>query len=109
MVGYIMATLVGVLIILLGILNWKGNIGTVHSYHRHRVTEENKPAFGKAIGLGTMLIGGGITLFGICFLITHFVKFLPLTILGIVGVILGGFTGFGISIYAMIKYNKGIF
>ena len=109
MIESIIAILVGVLCIVLGIFNCKGKINSVHSYHRRRVTEENKLAFGKKIGLGTIIIGGSISLFGVCSFITHFVESAALSLIGVIVIILGVFVGFGISIYAMIKYNKGIF
>ena len=54
----------GILIIILGVSNMKGNISTIHSYHRKRVSEENKMPFARKIGLGTIIIGVGITVFG---------------------------------------------
>ena len=56
MAGNIVVFLVGVVFIVLGISNMRGNISTLHSYHRHRVSEEDRIPFGKQVGLGTIII-----------------------------------------------------
>ena len=38
---------VGVICIVLGIINMRGNISSIHSYHRRRVAKENILPFGK--------------------------------------------------------------
>lgn len=95
----------GILIIILGISNMKGNISTVHFYHRKRVTEENKMPFARKIGLGTIIIGVGITVFGIFSFFENDFLILLASILLIISMVIG----MGLSFYAMIKYNKGIF
>ena len=98
---------VGILIIVLGAINMTGNISSLHSYHRHRVKEEDKKPFGRLVGFGLILCGIG------CIVLGSFLYFgeesalsvtLGLTLFGILFA-----TGLGISFYAMIKYNKGIF
>ena len=42
MAGNIVTFLVGVICIVLGISNMKGNISSLHSYHRNRVSEEDR-------------------------------------------------------------------
>ena len=49
--------LLGLAVSAIGIMNIKGNINTVHSYNRRKVTEEDKPRYGKTIGAGTLIIG----------------------------------------------------
>ena len=51
MAGNVVAFLVGVVCIVLGISNMRGNISSLHSYHRHRVSEEDRIPFGKQVGL----------------------------------------------------------
>ena len=65
MVGNIVTLLVGIVCIVLGISNIRGNISSLHSYHRYRVSEEDRIPFGKQVGLGTIIVGIGIIIFGI--------------------------------------------
>ena len=99
----------GVLIAVLGIINMTGNISSLHAYHRRRVTEENRKPFGKLVGLGTLLIGVAITVFGALFFAFERTQLEFLVIIGVIELIVGIIAGMAISFYAMIKYNKGIF
>ena len=101
--------ILGVILIVIGIVNMKGNISTLHWYHRQRVTEENRKPFGKLVGLGTLMIGVAIILFGILFWIYETTMMELLIIVGAVILGIGIIAGLGLSFYAMIKYNKGIF
>ena len=105
----IVCLIVGVVCIFLGIGNMRGNISSLHSYHTHRVKEEDKPAFGKLVGLGTILTGVGVALYGIFFAISILADVAMLTYVGIGFMAVGMVVGLGMSFYAMIKYNKGIF
>ncbi len=109
MVAYIVTFLVGVLCIVLGISNARGNISSLHSYHRHRVSEEDILPFGKMVGLGTIIIGVSVSVFSILSAITLFTEKPVFTWIGIVLLIAGLAVGLAMSFYAMIKYNKGIF
>ena len=51
MPAFIVSALVGVVCIVLGISNMKGNISSLHSYHRSRVSEEDRIPFGRMVGL----------------------------------------------------------
>ena len=99
----------GFFISILGIINMTGNISSLHWYHRQRVTEENIKPYGRLIGLGTLIIGISLIAFGILYLVfekTHNDLFLTI---GTVELIVGVVIGLVISVFAMIKYNKGIF
>lgn len=109
MEAIIVPVTLGIFIVVLGICNFKGNINSIHWYHRQRVTEENKMAYAKLMGVGTILCGAGIIAFGAFSLITELSKLSIFTIIGSALVITGLVIGLGISLYAMIKYNKGIF
>lgn len=109
MTGNIVAFLVGVVCIVLGISNMRGNISSLHSYHRHRVSEENRIPFGKKVGLGTIICGGAIVAFSIFSLINLYIENQILTVVSTVILIAGLVAGLCLSLYAMIKYNKGIF
>jgi len=58
----IMLLILGVFISVMGIVNIKGNISTIHSYNRRKVKEEDIPKYGKAVGTGTLIIGISLVL-----------------------------------------------
>ncbi|MBQ3085016.1 MAG: hypothetical protein IJC46_06185 [Clostridia bacterium] len=99
----------GILISILGIINMTGNISSLHWYHRQRVTEENRKPFGKLVGLGTLIIGLSMIVFGILHFIFEQTQFEALLIIGVVELIASIIAGMIVSFYAMIKYNGGIF
>ena len=109
MAGNIVTFLVGVVCIVLGISNMRGNISTLHSYHRHRVSEEDRIPFGKKVGLGTMVIGVGIIIFSVLSTATLYTENNIFILIGTAVLIVGIVAGLIISFKAMIKYNKGIF
>ncbi len=53
----IILLILGVFISVTGIVNMTGNISTIHSYNRRKVTEEDVPKYGRAVGIGTLIIG----------------------------------------------------
>ena len=101
--------LAGVACILLGISNMRGNVSTIHEYHRKRVTEEDRLPFGKRVGLGTVIIGAAIVIFGILSAISLMIENNLLLRIGMGIMAVGFVVGLIISFAAMIKYNKGIF
>lgn len=107
--SFIAPFLVGVLCIVLGVSNMKGNIASLHSYHRHRVSEEDRLPFGRLVGLGTILCGVAICVYSIFAAVTVYTNMQFFNIIGIVLLIIGLVIGIILSCYAMIKYNKGIF
>ena len=109
MTSYIFAFLVGVICIVLGISNMRGNISSLHSYHRSRVSEEDKLPFGKQVGLGIVIVGIGIIIFSILSVVTLYTDNNLFTLVGTAILIIGIIVGLVISFKAMIKYNKGIF
>jgi predicted permease len=109
MIGNIVVFLVGIVCIVLGISNMKGNISSLHSYHRNKVSEEDRIPFGKQVGLGTIIIGVGIIVFSVMSSITLYTENNIFILLG-TGLLIGAIiVGLVISFRAMIKYNKGIF
>ena len=109
MSAFIVTALVGVVCIVLGISNMRGNISSLHSYHRHRVSEEDRIPFGKQVGLGTMIIGIGIIIFSVLSAVTIYTENNIFTLIGTAVLIVGIIVGLIMSFKAMIKYNKGIF
>lgn len=109
MIAFVSTIAIGVLICVLGFINMTGNISSLHSYHRHRVSEEDRKPFGKLVGLGTVIVGLGCIAFGALSLIGEKFEQEFFVLLG-TGVLLVGITvGLIISFYAMNKYNHGIF
>ena len=109
MAGNIVTFLVGVICIVLGISNMKGNISSLHSHHRNRVSEEDRIPFGKQVGVGTIIIGIGIIVFSVLSAVTLYTENDIFILLGTVLLIGAIIIGLVISFRAMIKYNKGIF
>lgn len=106
---YIIPIIIGVIVILLGVENLRGNISTLHSYHRKRVAEEDKAAYGKEVGLGTILVGSALILRTIADFAAASMKSPMLEKTGTVLMVLGLGAGFAIIFHAMMKYNKGLF
>lgn len=109
MTAFITAFVLGAFICVLGIINMTGNISSLHWYHRQRVSEEDRKPFGRLVGLGTLIIGISLILFGTLYLAYEKTQLLSLIVIGTVGLIIGVAIGLILSFYAMIKYNKGIF
>lgn len=109
MTSSIVTFLVGVICIVLGISNMRGNISSLHSYHRHRVSEEDRIPFGKQVGLGTVMIGIGIVIFSVLSAVTMYTEKDLYILIGTAVMIIGIIVGLIVSFKAMIKYNKGIF
>ena len=109
MIGNVVAFLVGVVCIILGISHMRGNISTLHSYHRSRVSEEDRIPFGKQVGLGIIIVGIGITVFSVLSSVTLYTENDIFILAGTAFLITGIILGLVISFRAMIKYNKGIF
>ena len=105
----LVAVALGVVCIILGILNLKGNISTLHSYHRHRVSEEDKPKFARLVGIGTIIDGASFVMMGALSLLAEGSQNSIYMTAGSAVLAVGLVVGLGISFYAMIKYNKGIF
>ena len=106
---YIIPGIVGVLLIIMGIGNTKGNISTLHWYHRQRVSEADRVPFGRLVGFGTILIGIAIVVFSVLLFATERSQNPIYVTVGSTILVVSIIVGLGISFYAMIKYNKGIF
>ena len=87
----------------------RGNISSLHSYHRHRVSEKDRIAFGKQVGLGTIIIGIDIIVFSVLSSVTLYTENDIFILVGTALLIIGIILGLVLSFRAMIKYNKGIF
>ena len=98
---HVLLLILGIFISVLGIVNIKGNISTIHSYNRRKVKEEDIPKYGKAVGTGTLVIGASLVL---AYLVTFWNEMaidyivLPAIVIGLAFIL-----------YGQIKYNHGIF
>ena len=92
----------GVLIVCLGIMNFKGNISSIHWYNRRKVTKENEKQYGKYMGIGTIIIGSSLIINSILQMIFELEIFYCIIVIGVV-------VGLVFLLYSQIKYNKGIF
>lgn len=95
----------GVFLLVIGVLNMRGNISSVRMHHRHRVAKEDILPYGRLVGLGTIVIGVSIIVYGL----TRLSKINFFIILGAILLAVGAAVGLILMFWAMIKYNKGIF
>jgi uncharacterized membrane-anchored protein len=109
MAAFITVAALGILLSVIGVINMTGNISTVHGYHRKRVTEENRKAFGKLVGAGTLIIGLAMIVYGILLFAFEQTQNEALSVIGVVILLAGIVAGSALSFYAMKKYNGGIF
>lgn len=98
----IILLVLGIVISALGVVNMTGNISTIHSYHRRRVSEEDIPKYGKWMGLGTLT--SGISLI-IGFVLLRMDQEALMGYCVIAGLVIG----VALMLYAQFKYNRGLF
>ena len=91
----------GILFIIIGTMNMKGDISSIHWYHRTRIKEKDKKQYGKLVGFSTIIIGA--------FMIFDFLLKVIFSFENDLILIIGFVLGLVLFIYAQIKYNKGIF
>lgn len=101
--------ILGIVVSIIGFSNIKGNISSVHWYHRRRITEENRLPYGRMIGLGTVICGVSIAIFGCFSFLTEKTTNELFIIIGSVLLIIGIVIGLALNLHAMVKYNNGIF
>ena len=92
--------LTSVLLIIIGVSIYKGNIELIHSYHQENVTD--KVGYGKAMGKALIILSLPLIASGI---IAFFTESVIPTVVLIVGMVIG----FIPIIKAQYKYNGGIF
>ncbi len=99
---YIPLLFLGIIIIILSIINLKGNIATIHWYNRRKVSEADAPKYGKVMGLGTIIIGTSVVITAVLQMIFDLESIFYINFFGII-------VGITVMLYAQFKYNKGIF
>ena len=98
----IFSIIVGFVCIIIGILNRKGNISLLHSYHKKRVSEEDRLPFGKMIGLGTIIVGIALIIMGVLSFVAISLQESIYSKIGTVVLIAGLVAGLGICFYEML-------
>lgn len=99
---YIILLVLGICIIILGIVNIKGNISSIHWYNRRKITQETSKQYGKTMGIGSVIIGLSMSITAILQMIFKIEALWYITVAGII-------IGLIFMLYGQIKYNKGIF
>lgn len=91
----------GIFISLLGVINIRGNISTIHKYNRRKVKEEDVKKYGKAVGTGTLVIG-------LSFVFGYIALFWSEKVMACI-IFSAVVVGLAFMLYGQFKYNKGIF
>lgn len=97
----IILLILGLSLSVMGIVNIKGNISTIHSYNKRKIKEEDIPKYGKFIGTGTLIMG-------ISLIVGFIISFWSEEIMGFI-IAPAIIIGLGLMLYGQIKFNKGIF
>ena len=108
MIEGIITIVVGVVCIVIGALNGKGNISMLHSYHIDNIKEEDKLPFGKELGVAMFIVGGSLLINGVFAIIAEVLTdetYLGIG-MGIMGV--GLVIGCALALKTIKKYNKKI-
>ena len=106
--GFAVSFIVGIICIVIGIKNMKGDISSLHSYHKNRVKEEDVLPFGRLVGMGTIIVGAAVILFSALSALAVALGNDVYTVIGTVVMIVGIVAGLGVAFYGMKKYNGGI-
>ena len=101
-VGFIIELAVGAVCIIIGLLIWKKQKGSlVHDYHYKNVKKEDLPDYTRLLGIGLILIGIGICVTGLLNLLESSFWWTPMLI--------GFVAGFIVLNKAQKKYNGSWF
>jgi len=98
---HLLLLVLGIFLSVLGIVNMKGNISTIHSYNRRKVKEEDIPKYGRVVGTGTLIIGAALAL-------AYFITLWNEEVVDLI-VLPALVIGLAFILYGQIKYNHGIF
>ena len=99
--GHFLLLVLGIFLSVLGIVNMKGTISTIHARNRRRVKEADVPKYGRAVGAGTLVTGVSLALaFLVSFWCETAIDYIVLPALAV---------GLVLILYGQLKYNHGIF
>jgi len=100
----------GLVIIILGTFNLKGNIASIHWYNRRKVTRENQLPYCRLVGLGSVIIGAGMLLSAaVQIIFTSAIGYESTALIGAALTVSGMAVGIVLILIAQFKYNKGLF
>ena len=99
----------GLLFVGIGVSNMMGNISSLHSYHRNKVSPEDVKPLGRRVGIGMIACAVGCITFGALDIIARQTANEALTLIGTAVMMVMIIAGCVISIASIIKYNKGLF
>lgn len=108
MIEAIIGIIIGIVCIVIGILNMKGNIKMLHSYHIRNIKEEEKIHFGRLVGIGTIIIGVLLIVYGFLNAMYAIIKNDQIVITSNIILVIGLIIGICICLFAIKKYNKKI-
>ena len=106
---FALTIIIGLILVVLGISQMRGNISSLHSYHTHKVKEEDRLPLGKRTGLGSIIIGLSIIANGLLMHFSAVSNNSALFALGMVILLVGLLVGTVIALRAIIQYNHGLF
>lgn len=109
MIGGIVTIIIGLVCIGIGILNTKGNVSMLHSYHTNNIKEEDKKTFGKLVGTGMIIVGATLMVYGALMISAEISEDKVYGDIANIVVGVGLLVGLVITLYAIKKYNKKIF
>ena len=101
--------ILGIVCIIIGIGQRKGNLSLLHSYHRNNVAEEDKIPFGKLAGAGIIVVGATLIVSSAMQYAADLLKLALLATASSIVLAVGLVIGILICLYAIKKYNHRIF
>ena len=107
--AFITCFVVCIILCIFGMNNMKGDISSLHDYHRKNVKPEDVKPFGRQVGLGTIITGVSVAVMGAFTYLAVLTNTEAFTVVGMVLMFVGLIVGMGMAFYAMKKYNGGIF
>lgn len=102
LIEYLLLLFLGLSMCVLGVLNIRGDVSSVHWYNRWRVSTTDLPAYGRIIGKGTLLIGLSVS----C---AAGGQMMYASDLWWYVLLAGLIIGVSIMIYGQFRYNHGFF
>lgn len=98
----IMLIAIGVVFVILALINISGNISTIHWYNRIKVSKNDEKKYGRAIGIGVLIMG-------VSFILGAVIALVFRAEVQAVFATVGCAAGTLLILYGQFKYNKGIF
>ncbi len=107
-IGAAISIFVGLACFVISLLNMKGNISMLHSYHTNNISEEDKIPFGRRVGVGMLFVANSLIIYGGLFIPAELTKNNIYMIVANIVLAVGLTVGLAICLLAIKKYNKTI-